>query len=348
MTWNLQGVTAPPDTAPSAPLDERYAVPCPTATSDPPILNQLIADLKLNPRTQLPPWVEGGCDPAATLSPREVLAGTATDEPDMGMDQNLDESADPLNERKFMGGLEGVTSQGFRHMYFGGWKLTFPIRTFQIPTHPIGQAAERTQAIAVKARELLQNGQPLWGYRLLGWAMHFVQDLAQPFHSVQIPHLGMVPWATLWSWPPEKAFGELVKQTTRTISNYHFAYEGYVLHQIKLGEESPFAECVSNAREHSKLQFDPSHQSPRELALQVSKGSIRIAPEMGRGVIGLFGNRLKKPQYDLPKNQGTVRYADLAIDPTLDKERKRLHRVTCEALANGAMASRYLLDWALR
>jgi len=49
--------------------------------------------------------------------------------------------------QEWMGGETGPTSQGFRHMFFGGVDWQHPIQTFQIPFHSIGQAPERFEIL---------------------------------------------------------------------------------------------------------------------------------------------------------------------------------------------------------
>lgn len=309
--------------------------------------------LKISPTH---PSSAGTCGPLGAMSaPRpliaakEVIAGNPVDDPDNGMDRDLPESADPKGERKFMGGTTGPTSQGFRHMYFGGWKWTKPIATFQVPTQTIGQAPERAAQVANQGAELNRAGNLIWGARTLAWAMHYLQDLSQPFHSTQIPDLSMVPWFVLLSWPPSKAFGSLVTETTRTIGNFHYAYEGYTLHRMTEGTTNPFIDCLDRPRDYSNLPIDRSATAdPATLAKATAQASVAIAAEMGEAVVGFFGAHLKSREFDLPNEKGRIDYADMAVRPDKTRERHRLHEVTCRALSNGIIASQKLLEWAYR
>lgn len=319
----------------------------PCGSADQKTFEELKSELVLQKASTVGATATEACARGQKISLNDVLLMGFVDDPDEGMDQNLPDSADPKNERKYMGGAQGQTSQGFRHMFFGGWKPRQPVATFQVPFQSMGQAPERAQLIATKGRELLQSGQSVWGMRLIAWAMHYLQDLAQPFHTAQIPNLRMVPWSALFQWPPSQGFSSLVAETTRTISNYHWAYEGYVYEQMQLGEKSPFADCLLQAERHSTLQFDPKVETPRDLALKVSRNSVRLGPNLGSALMGFFGTELKKPEYNLPANKGSVDAAALAARPDLEDARKRLEQVTCSALANGAVASRKLIEWAM-
>jgi len=180
--------------------------------------------------------------------------------------------------------------------------------------------------------------------------MHYVQDLSQPFHSAQIPSLAMVPWSALLEWPPAQAFASLVKETNRTISNYHYAYEGYTLSRLQLDNPSnPFLECLEKPRDHAQIHLDRSAvPEPQLLARAVASASIDLAPEVGSAVVDFFGDHLKGAEFDLPNEKGKVDYADMGVRPDKTRERQRLQEVTCRALANGIFASQRLIEWAYR
>ncbi len=338
----------------TAAIMERIPAPC--ASDDQRIYKSLIGPLKLNPQSSVPPTAATACQNKSRTSAYEMLLGSIVDDPDHGMDQDLDPTPgnpyDPENDRAWMGGYAGATSKGFRHMYFGGWSLKHPISTFQIPLHAVGQSPDRVQLLATEARKLIRDPETrLWGYRVLGWAMHYVQDLAQPFHTVQLPSLRMVPWSSLWKWPPSAGFKDLVAETTRTIANYHWAYETLILKELEKGENSRLAECLSNPSESAGILKDPNYDAdfPRSLALDVADESVGLAPEVGRGLIALFGDAPKKPGADFvrdPKGPLAPNYDMVMMDPDLNDARRELYATTCKALSNAVLGSRQLLAWA--
>ena len=299
----------------------------------------LIRELQLNPVIQF--------QPLAVRNVKDILVSGAVDEPDHGMDLNLDKSADPNNDRKYTGGGRGVDGQGFRHLYFAGWKLSHPVSTFQIPARSVGLAPGRAEVIAQKARLLILGGNNTWGFRVLEWAMHYIQDLSQPYHSVQIPNLFMLPFSALLTWPTSEGFDHLIKESTRTVSNYHHAYELYTLAQILKGDHSPFAECMLHAEKYSGLKFSPSQGTPKDLALEVAENSRELASQVGSLSVDFFGTEIKNPEHDLAVKKGDLNYQELAENPALKTPRDALHAVTCKALANGVSASRKLIEWAL-
>ena len=324
-------------------LAQKFAAP--TQAQDQVVFQQLIKDFHLNGSVAILPTAPATSH-FSQISLADVFQQPFVEDPDGGMDENLDDSADPQGFRHWMGGEKGPTSKGFRHMYFGGWKLERPINSFQVPLKAIGESPMRVELTATRAKKLLHSSDPVWGIRILTWAMHYIQDLTQPFHAVQIPNVKMVPWGEAFMWPPTEGFHKLVHETTRTIGNYHWGFEEYVASQVKRGKDSPFSECLTHPERFSKLQFNPRTQSPRELALAAAGQSIEIAPEVGAATIGLLGEHLMAPDMDLAHGQGTPDYLILSISDAYEKPRKRLENVTCIALANAALGSRYLVQWA--
>jgi hypothetical protein len=348
-------------------IDKSFPAPCPS--DDQRIYDQLAAELQLNPKAAVAPTLPEACGAQARITGREILSSFVVDEPDNGMDQDLPgapEAVDPQRAARWMGGLTGKTSTGFRHMYFGGWQLWHPLATFQIPPRAIGYAPERAALMAAKARELIHKGgmEGAWGFRVLGWAIHYLQDLAQPFHAVQIPDLEMVPWYTIMRWPPSEGFGDLVRETTRTIANYHWAFEHYTLFRITTptgqgagrDDRSPYLDCIENPEGgeavRAVLADDPRRDQlgsdPRFLAERTARASVQIAPQVGDAVIRFFGIGLKARVVDIPAGLGEPNYIDLAVQPDLYEERDNLTRITCRALGDATMATRLVIDWALK
>ena len=177
--------------------------------------------------------------------------------------------------------------------------------------------------------------------------MHYVQDLGQPFHSTQMPHPRMVIWSTLW----KRGYEALVDETTRTIGNYHFAFEEYIYAALS-GETSPFDECIKNTDELSLMNTDPYREEalsdPKTLALRVAKNSVALAPSVGLAAIHFFGEQLLEPGADLPRKKGTPNYADMMIRPDLVYSRSEMHAAACRAMTNSTWGTRALLQWMLK
>lgn len=267
------------------------------------------------------------------------LLRLAAEDPDHGIDSDLPDSADPNNERKFMGGAKGSSSQGFRHMYWPGWNWKRPVATFQIPVHALGQSPDRIELLANEARERIRRGDLVWGIRILGWTLHYIQDLTQPFHTAQFPSLKMMPLTALFAWPPANVFPNLVRESTRVVTNYHWAYEGYVRHALSAGDTSPFKNCFS-ASNHSFLA-----SSPRELALEVVDRSIQRAPTVGSSLMDFVGLHLKSPEVSIPLDPKQIDNEDLLKNPARETARNILNTETCESFRLAADASIWIVRW---
>lgn len=314
----------------------------------------LPANAQLNPRFRPLPLSTVGCGKGSTLTGEEALRAVRTDgtglvdEPDAGMDQELPDSADPADFRKWMGGRTGPNSQGFRHMYFGGWNWQHPLDTFQIPRAPIGLAPDRAQFFADAATEAWHRGQPEWAMRLAAWAMHYLQDLAQPYHSQQVPSFYMIPWHALYVWPPEQGWRDLIRESSRSIGNYHRAYEKYVhLRLTENDRSSPFSDCLAKAELLSTLRARPV-KDIRELARQIAANARRWAPEVGELSLQLFGNSLKLSTIDIAHGKNEPDFLNSVVRVDQAQTRADLHEITCRSLADAVVGSRLLLEWVLK
>ena len=324
-------------------LEKLWATPCPLEEFQ--VYQKLALKLELNPMLSAPAPLPGlgteeTCGRKFKINGIQALQQTLTDEPDHGMDQNLNGELDPQDERRWMGGVQGPNSQGFRHMYFSGWSWQQPFTTFQLPVHAVGQAPKRVEALAVHAQELIQQGDYAWGIRVMGWAMHFLQDLSQPFHTVQVPRLSMVPWSMLISWNPKEAFQRFVKESTRVLSNYHHAYERYVLFASQQ-PDLPFAKCLEQATTLPK-------NTPEALALEVSDQSRSLNGTYGSVFEDFFGHELKGSEFELVNQRGDLDYAALYSSEELKSSRERLHELTCRALGHFSRYSAALIEWTFR
>ncbi len=244
-----------------------------------------------------------GAGKPESLQLLDLLRMGFIDEPDHGMDQDLPESADPAGDRNWMGGTSGPTSQGFRHMVFPGIEWSSPLATLQIPFRKIGAAPDRIEVLGKVSSEFIKNGDLFFGIRTLMWREHFIQDLLQPFHSSQVPDPALLPWKDL--------FSGFVAHSTRTIANYHYAYEGLADEMVRSPEERGIQECLQGADKKVFSDWISHIKLPRSKAAGV-----------GGALIAIFGDYLKSKSVDLPRGQGVIDYYELlnARAETLEAE----------------------------
>lgn len=127
------------------------------------------------------------------VSAAEVLA-TASAEPDYGLDLNL--FADNGSEQGRLYGfgkqpfgnsaLDYATQAPFHMGFHHEAAVVFAAASFLRRTHP----EERVALFLALARQALGSGHAYWGWRFAGWALHYVQDLTQPYHARVVPGVG--------------------------------------------------------------------------------------------------------------------------------------------------------------
>jgi hypothetical protein len=307
-------------------------------------LRDLEGPLQINRAMKFTPTSPEACAGHRQANVAEILLGGFVDDPDKGMDVNLPDEYDPQGDRKYLGG-----GQGFRHVYFQHWNLLHPITTFHLPPRALGMNPTRMEFLTEMARTAFAHGE--WKaihVRVLSWALHYLQDLTQPFHVVETPSPSMVAWYALWGWPPSKTFPDLERETARSVTNYHWAVEGYVRNRLmEVGESNPFAECLTDPGRFSTIPGIWSIRSPSELANDVVAASVRLAPDLGRTAVAFFGHDLTLRDKDFTKGSPQPAYSDMAIRPDLVDQRLAFHEVVCHTLANAALASRWLITYAL-
>jgi hypothetical protein len=113
----------------------------------------------------------------------EVIA-TFSDEPDWGMDQDLF----PVKEYQYgpcpFGPAAGESSQAPFHMAF---LHENPILTMLFPGLRVSFMEERIRTFFDLSKLAFQVGIDYWGWRFSAWAMHYLQDLTQPYHAGPFP-----------------------------------------------------------------------------------------------------------------------------------------------------------------
>jgi hypothetical protein len=128
--------------------------------------------------------------PGELVAPLNVLA-SATDEPDYGLDINLWQDS-PSDWGKVFGfgdqsfgnpALTYSTQAPFHMGFYHEAKVIYMAAPFIKKTFPLLRVHQFT-GLATLA---FKTGHPYWGWRFTGLALHYVQDLTQPYHSTLSP-----------------------------------------------------------------------------------------------------------------------------------------------------------------
>ncbi len=192
------------------------------------------------------------------VNPLDVLA-TATDEPDFGFDLGLFEDN---------GTAHGLI-YGFGKQSFGNPNLEY---SSQAPFHMgfyheagilyrAGPFLRRTwidhRIFLYKALSefAFQNNQPYWGWRFMGWGMHYVGDVSMPYHMKPLPGVStcrMIRINTLAILGMPRARNNAVQ----LVSNRHTVFEAL---QLELTLNTP-------EQQHLDHPFLAALSTPAELA----------------------------------------------------------------------------------
>lgn len=176
-------------------------------------------------------WRFLAVNPGESLSPLQVLA-SAADEPDYGHDINLfsDNPGDvggqynfgpqPFGDARF----EYSSQAPFHIGYYHDDAIIFAAGPFLTRTYPEWRAYQYFGL----ARYAFESGHPYWGYRFMGWGLHYLQDLTQPYHAKVLP--GVATSSLIWTAAKDAAgFSDDKKAAIERVATRHTVLEKYQL-----------------------------------------------------------------------------------------------------------------------
>lgn len=269
-----------------------------------------------------------------------VLA-TFVDEPDWGLDhelwvyENYGYGEQPYGEPK------GESSKAPFHMQF--LNENFLVRTFA-PKFLEGMVEERMELFGRLSKVAYENGHKYWAYRFAAWAMHYIQDMAQPYHSKTIPSAGFFYYLNYVF-----SFGiigdskkEIETKTTMLMKNRHFLYEDFVSVAM---EEFYTKPNDLHDRLNSYLKTGPAfYNEPTFSGLleEVADYSASHGSDLDDSIVETFGEqRTEDPKYDIEKDES---YKMSQVIPTLDEEKANsILKETGADFQSTAKASRTVL-----
>ncbi|MFZ4481139.1 MAG: hypothetical protein ACOYNZ_14730 [Rhodoferax sp.] len=163
------------------------------------------------------------------VAPLAVLA-SATDEPDYGMDINL--WSDSPSEWGKIYGFEALpfgnpalyfsTQAPFHMGFYHEDRIIYLAAPFLKKTFPLLRVHQYTSLAALAFR----TGHPYWGWRFTGLALHYVQDLAQPYHASVSPGNASIKLIGI-NLMAMAGLPKLKDQMIVLLSNRHLALEKY-------------------------------------------------------------------------------------------------------------------------
>ncbi len=285
--------------------------------------------------------------PGAQVAPLAVLA-SASDEPDYGydidlFDDNTDSARLGFGKQPFGNPALRVSSQAPFHMGFFHQGAVF---NRLAPAFARSFAQLRVHQYSSLAALAFRSGHPYWGWRFTGLAMHYVQDLAQPYHASAAPGArlpGMV-WANLLDklgWPDRKA-GLIVLQ-----SNRHFVLETYQTRLLLAAAEG--RHDTANERALGQLELDARYPAwhPHYLLEVVSREAFDSGPATDAAiVVGAPARYVTDPGFDFGAAAGIDLDADMRRQ--LQAQRDAMQAAIARLLGHAGAHSRNLVRGVLK
>ena len=187
--------------------------------------------------------------PGQLLAALAVLA-SASDEPDYGMDVNLwEDSPGPWGQQFGLGKLpfgnpklDFSTQAPFHMGFYDESPILYAAAGFLRRTYPLLRL-HQYQGLSELA---FQSGHPYWGWRFAGLAMHYVQDMTQPYHARLAPGFGTarmigIQLRALLGMP--QARDDMVV----LLSNRHFVLERYASQLNPVDASAPRGNALERA-----------------------------------------------------------------------------------------------------
>ncbi len=240
-------------------------------------------------------------EPVDGMAPVWQILTIYSYEPDLGMDKGLP-----------MEGLEKLLgdSQGIRHMEY---RLLFFIR--------VGEVTDVVQYFSDLAEIAYRRGDPYWAYRFMGRAIHYLQDIGQPFHTFPAPLIellklpfNMEKWITIFA-------------------NYHFTYDfygGYLL----WGQYEPLVKAVEDVPAR-KIK------NPRQAAVDLRSYS--------RGKLSAVYYELRRLMKDELETEEMVWLGNEYFDELFEAGKTaKLDKVTVEILRETTSYVKGYIDYMLK
>jgi len=171
-----------------------------------------------------------------------------SDEPDWDLDTNVE-----LNKLQTLTG----GSQGYRHMYFSVFKGLLKA----------GDAPKRANHFFEMSKIAFRKGDNYWGFRFAARAVHYLEDVSQPYHTYPAPLNVLF----------KKFFN--VKKLTVLVTNAHYGYEdfnGYLfkhkkgefynlLPEVKTVKMNDVADSIIKLSKEARKDFTPSYRETMKL-----------------------------------------------------------------------------------
>jgi hypothetical protein len=157
----------------------------------------------------------------------------------------------------------------------------------------MGLAPERAALFIELSRQARAAGRGYWSARFLANALHYLEDVAQPFHASQTPTKRFL-FMPLFDRDHGAGTDHYVLQVQNIIAYYHYAFENFVGREMQEhydGEDSAAGKQFVEALAGESSATDNSASEPGALAEQViamAHASVRVSARAATASMAFF------------------------------------------------------------
>lgn len=288
-----------------------------------------------------------GVLPGELLSPLEIIT-TATDEPDYGMDVNLWDSNTTwfgkvygLGEQPFGNKTIAHSSQIPFHMgFYYESNIILKFAPFLKRTY----VEYRIHQYLSLSRFAFSTGHNYWGYRFLGWALHYAQDLTQPYHSSLSPNVSTakllyVNALQLMGFEsPQQKIVQLLTNRHSSIENYEYYF---LRHVMETNDKNNLTLQAITDFENDKKYPDYTDNYPRAI---IAGESHRLGASLDSIIKNVFpATYVSDPNYLFYQTEPSVNIFKLVEG---NEHLELLNQALNELIRNLGSHTRHIVDYA--
>ncbi len=291
-----------------------------------------------------------GLKPGESVAALAVLA-SASDEPDYGLDINL--WSDSPSEWGKVYGFEALpfgnpalyfsTQAPFHMGFYHEDRIIYMAAPFIKKTFPLLRVHQYSTLAALAFR----TGHSYWGWRFTGLALHYVQDLTQPYHASLSPGNSSLRLIGI-NLLAMAGFPRLKDEMIVLLSNRHLAMEKYQNQMLQLAAQSRAETGIEAALRRGDGDNGYAAWSDLYARDVVSRQSHALGTGAAEILLdSLPGAYVNNPAFDFGvKESGIDLLGELRRqDPT---KRSRLDTMVADLLGNFGAHSRNLVRGVLK
>ncbi len=280
------------------------------------------------------------------ISPLSVVV-SANDEPDLGLDIGLfTDSGSDFGQGYGFGvqafgnpNLEYGSQAPFHMGFYHEAAIIFAAAPFLKESYP----EYRIHQYKTLAKLAFENGQDYWGWRFMGWGLHYLADLSQPYHAVALPGVSgsrMISINLLDMMGASKPLNNAVQ----LVSNRHTVIEKYervILEQAYMSGNDDFSQFELLRQERDLPLY--SDDMPRDvIAKNASQKARKLNRSMKRNMPKVM---VSDPSVEVTELDELEQIVELVAAKRGAKASQEMNQMLGELLEPFAVCGRsYILD----